>query len=543
MHDDLFPALTAMRLYNIDASRGQLLYNGCQRLNGINPYQCEYCADPYDKETCIGCKTRTETCNENYNNYGKLVLGHDPINIFESWFGSNFCMKTLIVGQSQPLSLHYLDYQRTTSIQQGRDNILKNLGLEATSTKPVTSLTILVLMTGRGINRGRKGKGWYKMDWPTLCDDVRELIGNLSTLPTVKCIDPSSQSILAQVIDAQEASIIVAEHGTLSYSALYARDGTILITIGSELHLKEPHVLSFITYLHVFYMVYERKNDLEGLVHHAFQLLVKNNLFNLAYDITDKTYKHRQDVVKQCTTSNVLNQQISMHSQSITASASFETSFSDDGMPIGHRYNITFMYEENQSENISTGHSDVVQIDFLYGESVHEKMFQTFPDFRSFPHSVYIDFAYGVSEHLYGVNYTPTLSTSTVQDYECSQFDLIRNIASLALGRTYLEFSSDPTIIFDKVSKLFDHAVHSNLTHAHLHDINTDGLYNIIFIGRLYDARIAFQYVKGALQVLAPAGVIVLQDCLPGHKLHASYPQEPGSSVWYGTTWKVRPTL
>ena len=148
LHDDLFPAMTAMRLYNINASRGQLLYNGCQRLEGANPYQCEYCGK--ESEICSGCKTRTETCNENYHNYGKLVLGHDPINVYEKWIGSSFCMKTLIVGQSQPLSLQHLDYQRTTSIRQGRDNVLQNLGLEVTSTKPVTTLTILVLKKGPG---------------------------------------------------------------------------------------------------------------------------------------------------------------------------------------------------------------------------------------------------------------------------------------------------------------------------------------------------------------------------------------------------------
>ena len=389
--------------------------------------------------------------------------------------------------------------------------------------------------------------------WPTLCDDVRELIGNLSTLPTVKCIDPSSQSILAQVIDAQEASIIVAEHGTLSYSALYARDGTILITIGSELHLKEPHVLSFITYLHVFYMVYERKNDLEGLVHHAFQLLVKNNLFNLAYDITDRTYKHRQDVVKQdqCTITTLLsNQQISndMSYLKTGVSTTYYSILGDDGKPIGIRYNLTLMYGDN--ENIVTKQNDVVHMDFLYGASVHQKMTEMFPNYRSFPYSVFVDFSYTVSEQLYGVYYTPTLSAETTarDDYECNQICLIAKIVSgtrhyVNNSVSYLEFSSDRTILFDKVSKLFDHAVHNNLTHAHFHNAETDGLYNIIFIGRLLDARKVFQYVKGALQMLDPSGCIVFQDVLPGHKLHASYPREPGSSVWYGTTWKVQPTL
>ena len=401
----------------------------------------------------------------------------------------------------------------------------------------------------------------FSSEWTTLCEDVRELIGNLSTIPVVKCVDPSSQSILAQVIDAQEASIIVAEHGTLSYSALYARDGTILITIASEWYLKEPHCLPFITYLHVFYMVYERKNDLEGLVHHAFQLLVKKKLFNMVYDTSDKTYKHRQDVVKQCTTqpidpflsdstttsSPISNQQLSnkMPYTKTAISTKFYTMVGNDGIPIGHHYNVTLLYggNENDNESVSTRESDAIQMDFLYGESVHTKMMQTFPDYRSFPYAVYVDFSYTVSEQLYGVYYTPTFSTATMEDYGCNQFCLISKIVAgyrvYVTDFSYLEFSSDRSILFDKVSPLFDHSVHNDLTHAHVHDLTTDGLYNIIYIGRLYDARVIVQYVKAALQLLAPTGCIILQDCLPGHKLHASYPQESGSSIWYGTTWKV----
>ena len=540
LHDDLFPAMTAMRLYNINVSRGQLLYNGCQRLEGISPYQCEYCADPYRKETCTGCKTRTQSCNENYHNYGKLVLGHDPINLFEKWIGSNFCMKTLIVGQSQPLSLHYLDYHRTTSIRQGRDNVLQNLGLKVTSTKPITTLMILVLISGRGINGGSKGKGWYKMDWPTLCDDVSALISNLSAIPIVKCVDPSTQSILAQVIDAQEASIIVAEHGTLSYAALWARDETILITIGSELHIKEPHVLPFVTYLHVFYMVYEHKNDLEGLVHHAFQLLIQKRLFNLTYDTADKTYKHQQDVENQCTsTSPPLPNELPLY-ESMTANATFNTSFGNDGIPIGHHYNVTFVYTKNVNGNISTRPSEEVFMNFLYGDSVHKTMMKSFPDYRTFRFSTYIDFSYGVSERLYGIHYTPSLPASTMLDYQCSLLDMMKNLANLALSRRYFEFSANRSVVFDKIFDRFQHAVHVNLTHPYFHDVAIDGLFDIIFIGSMYDARLVVYFVKAALQILSPAGVIIVQDCLPGHKLHATFPREPGSTVWYGNTWKVR---
>ena len=203
------------------------------------------------------------------------------------------------------------------------------------------------------------------------------------------------------------------------------------------------------------------------------------------------------------------------------------------------------MYGGKESDNGSASirQSDTIQMDFLYGESVHTKMMQTFPDYRSSPRTVYVDFSYRVSEQLYGVYYTPTLPAATTQDYQCTQLDMMKNVASLAKSHTYLEFSSDRTIIFDKVSPLFDHSVHNDLTHAHVHDMTTDGRYNIIYIGRLYDARVAFQYVKAALQILAPSGVIIIQDCLPGHKLHASFPRESGSSIWYGTTWKVQCTL
>ena len=360
----------------------------------------------------------------------------------------------------------------------------------------------------------------------------------------MKCVDPSTQSILAQVIDAQEATIIVAEHGTLSYAALWARDETILITIGSELHIKEPHVLPFVTYLHVFYMVYEHKNDLEGLVHHAFQLLIQKRLFNLTYDTADKTYKHQQDVENQCTsTSPPQPNQLLMHKMphlNTKISSIFQPIHGDDDRRIGLRFNVTLTYGDNENGHIDIRPNDILQMDILYGDSVHKTMLHTFPDYRTFPSSVYVDFSYSMSKQLYGVYYTPTLPIATNENYVCSQYWVLAKMATglypyFENNFSYLEISADRTLLFDRVVPLFNYSVYYHVNDT---DILSDRLYHIIYINVKSAVQI-YQYVKVLLKILAPSGCLIFPHCLPGHQLHATFPREPGSNIWYGNTWKV----
>ena len=59
-------------------------------------------------------------------------------------------------------------------------------------------------------------------------------IGAIPVPIEVDCKVPSEQPIKEQVEDARGSAIVIAEHGTVSYSSLYTRDGSVLISIGEQ---------------------------------------------------------------------------------------------------------------------------------------------------------------------------------------------------------------------------------------------------------------------------------------------------------------------
>ena len=50
------------------------------------------------------------------------------------------------------------------------------------------------------------------------------------------------------------STIIIAEHGTTSYCALMARDGTVLISVGSPSLLKEAWILLMTSYIKTYFI-------------------------------------------------------------------------------------------------------------------------------------------------------------------------------------------------------------------------------------------------------------------------------------------------
>ena len=246
--DDLFPALAAMNIFNIKFSRGSIIYNDCRMSFYAN------------WTSAVNNKPRWILCEKNWRIYPKLVFGREAVNLQNEWLGKTVCMSRLIVGQSSALSLRALDFQRAVTVRQGRNAILRNLGIVGNATRS-ENMTILVLLRGPGLNGGAL--------WPTLCKDVKAICQKLNSTMTVICSTPASQSVADQASDAQDADIIVAEHGTVSYSCLYAKDGTVVISIGQKKEIKEPQILMYLTHVTVFFMVVEHKGDLEGLIHHA----------------------------------------------------------------------------------------------------------------------------------------------------------------------------------------------------------------------------------------------------------------------------------
>ena len=72
--------------------------------------------------------------------------------------------------------------------------------------------------------------------------------------PLVQCRDPSALSLQAQVRAVSKASVITAHHGTVSYIALFAREGAVLVTVGGIKPLKDATVHLWATHIIVFYL-------------------------------------------------------------------------------------------------------------------------------------------------------------------------------------------------------------------------------------------------------------------------------------------------
>ena len=75
-----------------------------------------------------------------------------------------------------------------------------------------------------------------------------------------------TQTVEEQALESQRSSVIVAEHGSLAYGALYAQDGAVLVSIGSRLLMKDPHILFFATHFNVLWMPAEEPELLSSLL-------------------------------------------------------------------------------------------------------------------------------------------------------------------------------------------------------------------------------------------------------------------------------------
>ncbi len=205
--DELYSAISAMDIFDIPEQDRQVAYSSCDKLIGNS----EYILSPPT--------TRVDQCENNFALYSSLLFGEDrPALRLHDFIGTQFCMRQVIVGHSYVFSVLKTDYLRNMQLRKGRDLIVRRLGLLESTPRP-TRQTVLVLIKGPS-TKGLQGK------WPTICEDIQNLMMQMEEgfrdVPVV-CVSPTFMSLSDQVIVARNATVIVAEHGTNSYGALWAR--------------------------------------------------------------------------------------------------------------------------------------------------------------------------------------------------------------------------------------------------------------------------------------------------------------------------------
>ena len=250
LNDVVFPVITAAHVFNIPISDAQILNFGCSVLPQVWP-------DLWQNTTLnpLSGKRRIDDCMINYAQYVPLVLGSHAIHLDTEWINTTVCMKKVIVGHSKAYGLAAIDLQRAVTLRTAQELIAKHAGVSAR--EPITRQKIIVLT---------KRPAFSKPAWPSLCDDVRFAAASLDNNANITCLDPVEVPLIEQVRIAASATVFVAEHGTISYGALYAQHGACLLSIGSTREIKEPQVLLFASHIRTYYMTIEAKSELASYI-------------------------------------------------------------------------------------------------------------------------------------------------------------------------------------------------------------------------------------------------------------------------------------
>lgn len=86
------------------------------------------------------------------------------------------------------------------------------------------------------------------------------------TIP-VRCLDPVQLDVRAQAQICRESTLVLAEHGTVGYTALNGHDGLVLLSIARRSNVKDMQIFLYITHIDTYYMAYEDKDvNFEGML-------------------------------------------------------------------------------------------------------------------------------------------------------------------------------------------------------------------------------------------------------------------------------------
>lgn len=201
-------------------------------------------------------------CENNFRKYGKLIFGKEATPL-QSLRGQEPCFKQIIIGHGGSLSMAYVDKQRGVTLRKGRDAIIKNLNLQ--DMPPPKGLSVIVLTKPKTLRM--------------MCEDIENMVHSrlqMEDIPII-CINPGDFSMEEEIELIQSATLIVAVHGTTSDLSLFARNGTVLISIGQENEqLKEGQTLLYATHINTFYTTEERTRSLPNLIRYGLFLAATN---------------------------------------------------------------------------------------------------------------------------------------------------------------------------------------------------------------------------------------------------------------------------
>lgn len=211
--------------------------------------------DVYTDNFCNSSTTlkhnKTERCLSMYKNLYQYIFDTEK-KILTS--NDKICFKNLIVGHENVFSQENFELARAGFIRRFRDRIVKRAGLTPKLRKTRSEKQTIVVLTKDNDSL------LYKSSYLALrlCNMVTVYTAAILPPPEVICISNiSTMSFQSQLELSLNATLVISEHGTLSYFNIFVRTGTVAIVIAplqDDFGIKDPHIFLHLTHVQIFYL-------------------------------------------------------------------------------------------------------------------------------------------------------------------------------------------------------------------------------------------------------------------------------------------------
>jgi hypothetical protein len=264
LNDNIIPTFMIAKLFNLNFENSQQLFEtSCRLFSTLEPAFANRIVT-YNRS--MG--TYRNACLQRLNSMWIFFYKKPPIYV-DDYVGNSLCFQNLIIGQGSMFGLKSLDLSRGLYYRQFRDYIVQKKIHWEKPFPPKAENLILV-----GVRTIGSAGGAVINDLCDLVKTAKEKLHNIEykTKYSVECFIPSDLSFEEEIYQVQRAKVIISVHGTITYMALFSKDGTQQISVASPKELKENQMLLYGTHFHTLYLTWDKLEQLAGLLEHSLNL-------------------------------------------------------------------------------------------------------------------------------------------------------------------------------------------------------------------------------------------------------------------------------
>lgn len=266
--DNVFPHFAAAELFDVPFEGTKQIFETSCRHFGKHGERIAHGPIPYN----MSLGSFRSACLHRLNHMWAYFFDYAP-RYLEPVYSNDVCFHNVIAGQGAMLGLRSVNPSRAIHFRNFRNYVMTKLVRYMNITSPEQKNIILV---------GIRSVGHTTDQVPNLCrivnDALKEAMKTYITMLKrdrykVKCIVNQDMLFHEEIIAVQEAKIIISVYGTISYMSLFARDGTMQISLNdpNSKWLKDVHTLTYATHIQLYYLPWNETSKLSGILKNSMK--------------------------------------------------------------------------------------------------------------------------------------------------------------------------------------------------------------------------------------------------------------------------------